>query len=145
MADLARLDGRRARALLESENAHFVAQRPKSTALLERASRSMPRGVPMSWMDDLYEHPPVWVSHGKGAHFTDVDGHHYLDMYVADMSAFCGHAPAAVVEAVSAQIARGNQFLLPSEDRSPSRSTWRHGTGCRSGSSPLRRHRRTQR
>ena len=37
-------------------------------------------------------------------------------MYVADMSAFCGHAPAAVVEAVSAQMARGNQFLLPTED-----------------------------
>jgi glutamate-1-semialdehyde 2,1-aminomutase len=67
-------------------------------------------------MDDLYEHPPVWVSHGKGAHFTDVDGHEYLDMYVADMSAFCGHAPTAVVEAVSAQMARGNQFLLPTED-----------------------------
>ena len=33
-------------------------------------------------------------------YFTDVDGHEYLDMYVADMSAFCGHAPSAVVEAV---------------------------------------------
>ena len=102
--------------MLEAENARFVAERPKSMALLERARKSMPRGVPMSWMDDLYEHPPVWVSHGKGAHFTDVDGHEYLDMYVADMSAFCGHAPTAVVEAVSAQMARGNQFLLPTED-----------------------------
>jgi glutamate-1-semialdehyde 2,1-aminomutase len=85
-------------------------------ALLERARASMPRGVPMSWMDDLYEHPPVWVSHGKGAQFTDVDGHTYLDMYVADMSAFCGHAPDPVIEAVSDQVERGNQFLLPSED-----------------------------
>ena len=116
MTDLAEIDGERARALLESENVRFIAERPRSTALLERARESMPRGVPMSWMDDLYEHPPVWVSHGEGAHFTDVDGHRYLDMYVADMSAFCGHAPAAVVEAVSARIARGNQFLLPSED-----------------------------
>ena len=102
--------------MLEAENARFAVERPKSMALLERARKSMPRGVPMSWMDDLYEHPPVWVSHGKGAHFTDVDGHEYLDMYVADMSAFCGHAPTAVVEAVSAQMARGNQFLLPTED-----------------------------
>ena len=116
MADVAGIDGTRARALLESENVRFIAERPKSTALLEQARRSMPRGVPMSWMDDLYEHPPVWVSHGEGAHFTDVDGHRYVDMYVADMSAFCGHAPIAVVEAVSAQIARGNQFLLPTED-----------------------------
>jgi glutamate-1-semialdehyde 2,1-aminomutase len=76
----------------------------------------MPRGVPMAWMDDLYDHPPAWVAGGEGARFTDVDGHTYLDMYVADMSAFCGHAPRPVVEAVAARIALGNQFLLPSED-----------------------------
>ena len=76
----------------------------------------MPRGVPMAWMDDLYDHPPVWVSHGEGAHFTDVDGHTYLDMYVADMSAFCGHAPAPVAEAVARRMKLGNQFLLPGED-----------------------------
>jgi glutamate-1-semialdehyde 2,1-aminomutase len=116
MADLAGIDKTRTRALLEAENARFAAERPRSMSLLQQARASMPRGVPMSWMDDLYEHPPVWVSHGRGARFTDVDGHEYLDMYVADMSAFCGHAPAAVVEAVSAQMARGNQFLLPTED-----------------------------
>jgi glutamate-1-semialdehyde aminotransferase len=47
----------------------------------------MPRGVPMSWMDDLYEHPPMRVSHGSGSSFTDVDGNTYVDMYVARMSA----------------------------------------------------------
>ena len=98
------------------ENARFVAERPRSMALLEQARRSMPRGVPMAWMDDLYDHPPVWVSHGEGASFTDVDGHTYLDMYVADMSAFCGHAPAPVVEAVARRMELGNQFLLPGED-----------------------------
>lgn len=76
----------------------------------------MPRGVPMSWMDDLFEHPPVFVAHGQGASITDVDGHSYLDMYVADMSAFCGHAPDAVVKAVSERMALGNQFLMPGED-----------------------------
>ena len=76
----------------------------------------MPRGVPMAWMDDLYEHPAIWVSDGEGPTFTDVDGHSYLDMYVADMSAFCGHAPRPVIDAVAARIKLGNQFLLPSED-----------------------------
>ena len=85
-------------------------------ALQAQARRSMPRGVPMAWMDDLYEHPPVWVASGAGASFTDVDGHTYLDMYVADMSAFCGHAPAPVVEEVTRRISLGNQFLLPGED-----------------------------
>jgi glutamate-1-semialdehyde 2,1-aminomutase len=70
----------------------------------------------MSWMDELYEHPPLWVSHGAGSRFWDLDGHEYVDMYVADMSAFCGHAPAPVVRAVCERIAAGNQFMLPSED-----------------------------
>jgi glutamate-1-semialdehyde 2,1-aminomutase len=106
----------RARALAQAENARFVAERPRSMALQEQARRSMPRGVPMAWMDDLYDHPPVWVSQGEGAHFTDVDGHTYLDLYVADMSAFCGHAPAPVADAVARRMKLGNQFLLPGED-----------------------------
>ncbi len=70
----------------------------------------------MSWMDDLYEHPAVFVAEGRGAYITDVDGHSYLDMYVADMSAFCGHAPEPVVKAVSHRMGLGNQFLMPGED-----------------------------
>jgi glutamate-1-semialdehyde aminotransferase len=70
----------------------------------------------MSWMDDLWDHPPMWVAEGRGAHFTDVDGHDYLDMHIADASAFCGHAPEPLVRAVRQQIERGNQFQLPGED-----------------------------
>jgi glutamate-1-semialdehyde 2,1-aminomutase len=70
----------------------------------------------MAWMDELYDHPPLWVSHGTGSRFWDIDGHQYIDMYVADMSAFCGHAPEPVVRAVSERMVAGNQFLLPSED-----------------------------
>ena len=98
------------------ETARFIGARQRSMALLERSRRSMPRGVPMAWMDDLYEHPPVLADHGQGARFTDIDGHTYLDMYIADMSGFCGHAPPAVVDAVARRMARGNQFLLPGED-----------------------------
>ncbi len=116
MADLTGIDLDRVRALEESENARFIAERPRSMELGERGRRSMPRGVPMAWMDDLYDHPPVWVAHGEGSTFTDVDGHAYVDMYVADMSAFCGHAPRAVVEAVAERVGLGNQFLLPGED-----------------------------
>ncbi len=76
----------------------------------------MPRGVPMSWMESLYEYPPVFVEGGSGARFRDVDGHDYLDMYVGDMSGFCGHAPPAVVDAVARRMGAGNHFLLPVED-----------------------------
>jgi glutamate-1-semialdehyde 2,1-aminomutase len=116
MADLTGIDPDRLRTLEEEENARFVDERPRSMALLERARGTMPRGVPMAWMDDFYEHPPVWVASGEGSSFTDVDGHTYLDMYIGDMSGFCGHAPAPVVEAVSRRMALGNHFLLPSEE-----------------------------
>jgi len=116
IADLTGIDPARLRELDEHENARFVAERPRSMANTERARRTMPRGVPMSWMDDLYEHPPVWASQGTDARFTDVDGHEYLDLYIADMSAFCGHGARPVVEAVAARIGAGNQFLLAGED-----------------------------
>jgi len=103
-------------ALAAVEERRFRNDRPRSMAATARALGTMPRGVPVSWMDELYDHPPVWVSHGAGAHFWDLDGRQYVDMYVADMSAFCGHAPAPVVRAVCERMGAGNQFLLPSED-----------------------------
>jgi glutamate-1-semialdehyde 2,1-aminomutase len=116
VADLTGIDPAKVRRLQEEESVRFVADRPRSMANTEQARGFMPRGVPMSWMDDLYEHPPVWVSSGEGSSFTDVDGHTYVDMYAADMSAFCGHAAPPVVEAVARRMAEGNQFLLAGED-----------------------------
>ena len=110
------MDGARIAALAAAENERFVTGRPRSMQATTRGMSTMPRGVPMTWMDDLYDHPPLWVSHGAGARFWDIDGNGYVDMYVADMSAFCGHAPAPVVRAVTDRMAAGNQFLLPGED-----------------------------
>jgi glutamate-1-semialdehyde 2,1-aminomutase len=110
------VDQARIGALAVAEEQRFRDARPRSMEATSRAMRTMPRGVPVTWMDELYDHPPVWVSHGAGSRFWDLDGHEYVDMYVADMSAFCGHAPAPVVRAVSERMAAGNQFLLPSED-----------------------------
>jgi glutamate-1-semialdehyde 2,1-aminomutase len=87
------VDPERVTQLKGLEEARFVTERPRSMTLLERAQATMPRGVPMSWMDDMWEHPPIWVEGGKGAYFTDVDGHEYLDMYIADMSAFLRAMP----------------------------------------------------
>ena len=100
----------------EAEKDTFRRARPNSAALWQRALTSMPRGVPMSWMESFYDHAVTYVDHGSGSRFTDVDGHEYLDMYVADMSMFCGHAQPSVVDAVCRRMAQGNQFLLPTQD-----------------------------
>lgn len=112
----AAVDPGRIAQLTSREDAAFRAMRPRSLALVERAKRSMPGGVPMSWMASLHAHPPVFAAMGDGAWFTDVDGHRYLDMNQADMSMACGYAPPAVVEAVQTRMATGSQFLLPAED-----------------------------
>ncbi len=102
--------------LSEREAARFAEARPRSAALLARARRSMARGVPMGWMTAIYQHPPVFVAAGDGAWFSDVDGHRYLDMNVADLSMNGGFGPPAVVAAVAERMRRGSQFLLPTED-----------------------------
>jgi glutamate-1-semialdehyde 2,1-aminomutase len=106
------------RRLKAREDERFRDAHPRSLELLDRASASMPNGVPMAWLADpgTYDRPPVWVTEGKGSRFRCVDGHEYVDVNVADMSMFCGYAPEPVVEAVSRRMAAGNQFLLPVED-----------------------------
>jgi glutamate-1-semialdehyde aminotransferase len=76
----------------------------------------MPGGVPMAWMKGLYRTPPLYVTHGQGARFFDVDGNGYLDFNVADLSMTMGFGPTPIVEAVSRQVGEGAHFLLATED-----------------------------
>jgi glutamate-1-semialdehyde 2,1-aminomutase len=110
------IDRARLRELKAREDAVFVAARPRSAELWASARGSMPNGVPMSWLRNSYDHPPLFVAEGLGAHFRDVDGHDYADFNIADMSMFAGYAPPPVVEAVSRRASLGTQFLLPNED-----------------------------
>ena len=116
MPDASDLDHDLLLELKKAEDAKFVAARPRTMELWTRAKGSMPNGVPMAWLTGSYHHPPMFVAEGSGARFTDVDGHTYSDFNIADMSMFCGYAPEPVVRAVSERVARGNQFLLPTED-----------------------------
>ena len=104
------------RELKNREDARFARERPRSTELWHRALELMPNGVPMAWFRGSYHHLPPWIAEGRGARFTDVDGHSYSDFNVADLSMVCGYAPEPLVRAVSDRMARGNQFLLPTED-----------------------------
>ncbi|HEV8700625.1 MAG TPA: aminotransferase class III-fold pyridoxal phosphate-dependent enzyme [Candidatus Polarisedimenticolia bacterium] len=99
----------------DQELKKLVDARPRTMALIERARACMPNGVPMVWMATDNE-VPVYVDRGEGAAFTDVDGHRYLDVNVADMSMFCGYAHPAIVDAVALRARAGTQFLLPSPE-----------------------------
>jgi len=109
-------DRARLAALWESELEVFRAGRPRSAEEWERAIQHMPDGVPMLWMSKWPGPWPVYVESASGAHFTCIDGIDHVDLCLGDTGAMCGHAPAASVAAIQAQLQRGSTFMLPTED-----------------------------
>jgi glutamate-1-semialdehyde 2,1-aminomutase len=105
----------RLQALLKSETARFHAARPRSAALLARAAKVMPDGVPMPWMVWLYEHAPPFVTGGQGSRFRDADGFDYIDFNLADLSNSMGYGDTPVARAVARQAMISLQTLLPDE------------------------------
>jgi glutamate-1-semialdehyde 2,1-aminomutase len=94
----------------------FADEHPRSRALFERAKAHLHDGVPMSWMIRWAGAFPLFVERAQGARFTDVDGREYVDLCLGDTGAMTGHAPAAAVSAIKAQLDRGITFMLPTED-----------------------------
>jgi glutamate-1-semialdehyde 2,1-aminomutase len=107
------LDRARIVQLHARELGWFRQARPRSLAMIARAREHMSNGTPMAWMASDNDQP-VYIDHGQGPGFTDIDGFTYLDFNASDMAMFCGHANPAIVAAVQAQVARSTQFLLPS-------------------------------
>ncbi|HEV2239682.1 MAG TPA: aminotransferase class III-fold pyridoxal phosphate-dependent enzyme [Streptosporangiaceae bacterium] len=114
MTALGDLDRARINELHAAELTRFRRDRPRTMAMIARARAHMPNGVPMAWMASDNDQA-VYVDHGHGAGFTDLDGFGYLDFNASDMAMFCGHAHPAIVAAAQAQVARSTQFLLPTE------------------------------
>jgi glutamate-1-semialdehyde 2,1-aminomutase len=91
----------------------YVARTPRSRALFERATDSMPGG---STRTTVYTAPyPPYIASGEGLRITDVDGNVYRDFLGNYTSLILGHAHPAVVAAVEAQVRRGSAFGAPTE------------------------------
>ncbi|HZP90684.1 MAG TPA: aspartate aminotransferase family protein [Actinomycetota bacterium] len=110
------VDRQRLRSLMDREEARFVAEHPRSAELFERGRRSLLAGVPMPWMSEWAGPYPVFVAEAEGAHFTDVDGHEYVDLCLGDTGAMTGHSPKEAVRAIAEQASRGITLMLPTED-----------------------------
>jgi len=102
--------------LIKQEEQRFVEEHPRSQQLFTQAKANLLGGVPMNWMVRWAGAFPLFVAEAEGAHFTDVDGRDYLDLCLGDTGAMTGHAPPVSVEAIRRQSARGNTFMLPTED-----------------------------
>ena len=102
--------------VMKIEEERFLELHPKSGELFKAAKEVMPGGVPMSWMAKWPGAYPLFVDSAQGAHFTDVDGHEYVDLCLGDTGSMTGHSPAPTVEAIHAQLKRGLTAMLPTED-----------------------------
>ena len=110
------IDRNKLAVLLQSEEALFHKNHPKSFELYQRARKSLHGGVPMLWMIRWAGSFPVFVKEARGAHFTDVDGNSYIDFCLGDTGAMTGHGPDATVHAINSQIQKGITLMLPYED-----------------------------
>jgi len=102
--------------LMKIEEKRYLARTKKSAKLFAEAKKSMPGGVPMSWMTKWPGAYPLFVKSAKGAHFKDVDGNTYIDFCLGDTGSMTGHSPAATVEAIKKQLSSGLTAMLPTED-----------------------------
>jgi glutamate-1-semialdehyde 2,1-aminomutase len=108
--------GRLAR-LLDEEQATYVADHPRSKALLEQAAHLFGR-VPMTWMNMWAGGFPLYLEGASGNRVRDVDGHEYVDFALGDTGAMAGHSPKATANAVRHRIEDlgGITTMLPTAD-----------------------------
>jgi len=90
---------------------------PSSESLFEAAQRVMPGGVnsPVRAFKGVGG-TPVFVARAEGAHIVDVDGRSYIDFLGSWGPLILGHAPPAVVEAVTEAARRGTSYGAPTAD-----------------------------
>ena len=103
-------------ALLEAEQRAFAQRHPRSRQAFEAGQRHYLYGAPSHWMRRWAGGFPLTAAAAQGAHLRCIDGHDYVDFCLGDTGAMCGHGPAAVTAAVSAQLARGATLMLPTTD-----------------------------
>jgi len=84
--------------------------------LFEEAKRLIPGGVnsPVRAYRAVGGSPP-FIARGHGPWVWDVDGNRYLDLVCSWGPLILGHRPAAVLEALHAQLERGWTFGAPTE------------------------------
>ena len=94
--------------LAKNLSADFVAQRPKSMQLYERASNALGGRVG----HDLRHFSPVplYVKRGQGGRKWDVDDNEYIDFLMGNGALLMGHAPALVTEAIAQVLDQGTHF-----------------------------------
>ncbi len=101
---------------LQHELQKFEQLHPSSGECYRQGLKHYLYGAPLHWMQQWPGSYPLYVAKAQGAKLEDVDGHSYIDFALGDSGAMYGHAHPATVKAISAQVANGSTFMLPTEE-----------------------------
>ena len=113
------MDAARVLALLQQEQHRFVAEHPLCQQHFRQGEAHFLYGAPSHWMRRWAGGFPLSIESAVGTHLRCADQHAFIDYCLGDTGGMCGHAPAAVTAAVSAQLARGATHMMPTAD-----ATW---------------------
>src|SRR4051794_20562113 len=86
----------------------YRGRTPESAKLMERAAKSMPRGLTRT-LSHFDPYPAVF-DYGRGAHLHDVDGNRYVDLFSNGLSLMHGHAYGPIEEALREALPRGTAW-----------------------------------
>jgi glutamate-1-semialdehyde 2,1-aminomutase len=86
----------------------YLEKTPSSARLYARAQRVFPSGV--THIGRYLEPHPLFVARAAASRKWDVDGNEYTDYFGGHGALILGHNHPAVVEAVTAQLARGTHY-----------------------------------
>ena len=86
----------------------YERRTPGSRRLHQKASALLPNGV--THVGRYLEPYPIYVDRAAGARKWDVDGNEYVDYFGGHGALILGHNHPAVMEAVTAQVARGVHY-----------------------------------
>jgi glutamate-1-semialdehyde 2,1-aminomutase len=86
----------------------YAAKTPGSARLFARAKQLFPDGV--THVGRYLQPHPLYVSRAAGPRKWDVDGNEYVDYFGGHGALLLGHNHPAVMEAVTAQLARGTHY-----------------------------------
>src|SRR5262249_50676935 len=95
--------GHRAPMMASEALAPAAVRYRRSREQLERARRSLAGGVATA-MRSAQLPVPLVIDRGEGSHLVDIDGNEYVDYVLGFGPMLLGHTPAAVIEAVKAQL-----------------------------------------
>lgn len=86
----------------------FIARNPKSKAIYDLATQSLPGGNTRTSV--FYKPFPVSISRAEGARLYDADGHEYIDLLGEFTAGLYGHSEPVIIDAISKALQRGISY-----------------------------------